>query len=215
MNIPGKVASTLLIFLISGPVIGGNLAIPNTFSNGEIADADEINKNFTDTQSAVNDNSARIDNLTKRTLSFPARVLAFTQSTPQTTVSIGDYGLDWEFDGKWSARLMIKRPGDYHGGDITFRVVFMPRQSGVGEAGFFIRPRSLKSGESLNDVLGIESTPVVVAGGANRVYEQVFTIPEGRMGNAWWYITVQRDERTAYTGTIAVLGVALEYEAMP
>jgi hypothetical protein len=38
----------------------GTLTVPNTFTNGTVADADQVNANFAAAETAVNDNDSRI-----------------------------------------------------------------------------------------------------------------------------------------------------------
>ena len=53
----------LLLVLGSDPVFAGPLAVPHTFTNGEVADADEVNTNFDAVKTEVDDNDVRIDTL--------------------------------------------------------------------------------------------------------------------------------------------------------
>ena len=52
----------VLLVLIAIPlvVVAGTVSVPNTFVNGEIADADEVNENFDAVETAVNDNDSLI-----------------------------------------------------------------------------------------------------------------------------------------------------------
>jgi hypothetical protein len=49
-----------VLALIGTPVIASELTVPNSFSNGTAADADEVNSNFAAAKSAVDDNYARL-----------------------------------------------------------------------------------------------------------------------------------------------------------
>ena len=55
--------SFVLLVVGPHPVFGDTLAVPNTFTNGEVADADEVNANFDAVKTEVDDNDARIDTL--------------------------------------------------------------------------------------------------------------------------------------------------------
>ena len=50
-----------LLLLGSSAVIADTLSLPNTFTNGEVADADEVNANFDAVKTEVDDNDVRID----------------------------------------------------------------------------------------------------------------------------------------------------------
>ena len=50
-----------LLLLGASAVSAGTLSLPNTFTNGEVADADEVNANFDAVKTEVDDNDVRID----------------------------------------------------------------------------------------------------------------------------------------------------------
>jgi len=52
----------VLLVLLAIPLVvaAGTLSVPNTFTNGTVADADEVNQNFGAAETAINDNDARI-----------------------------------------------------------------------------------------------------------------------------------------------------------
>jgi len=52
----------MLLVLLSVPLLvaAGTLDVPNTFVNGQIADADQVNANFDAVATSVNDNDSRI-----------------------------------------------------------------------------------------------------------------------------------------------------------
>lgn len=56
-----------LAALVPAAVIAGSVVLPHSFSNGVIADANEVNANFTALATAVNDNDARLDTFTFNT----------------------------------------------------------------------------------------------------------------------------------------------------
>ncbi len=55
----------LLLPLVLGPsaAFADTLAVPHTFTNGEVADANEVNANFDAVKTEVDDNDSRIDAL--------------------------------------------------------------------------------------------------------------------------------------------------------
>lgn len=54
------IALALGAVLLVSPVVASELTVPNTFSNGTAADADEVNSNFTAAKTAIDDNFARL-----------------------------------------------------------------------------------------------------------------------------------------------------------
>jgi len=58
----GALGLPVLLVLLAVPlvVVAGTVTVPNTFVNGEVADADQVNANFDAVEAAVNDNDARI-----------------------------------------------------------------------------------------------------------------------------------------------------------
>jgi hypothetical protein len=52
----------VLLVLLAVPlvVVAGTVSVPNTFVNGAVADADDVNANFDSVETAVNDNDSRI-----------------------------------------------------------------------------------------------------------------------------------------------------------
>jgi len=72
----------ILVGVVGAPLLarGGSVSLPHTFVNGQIADADDVNANFTALASAVNDNDARIGNLgTLETSSSTSLVAAINE----------------------------------------------------------------------------------------------------------------------------------------
>ena len=61
----------VLLVLLAIPLVvaAGTVTVPNTFVNGEIADADEVNENFEAVETAVNDNDSLITALETDTAS--------------------------------------------------------------------------------------------------------------------------------------------------
>jgi hypothetical protein len=55
-----RVALPLVVIAIPLGVLASSLSMPNTFANGTVADAVEVNQNFSAVAAAVNDNDARI-----------------------------------------------------------------------------------------------------------------------------------------------------------
>ncbi|WP_089945001.1 tail fiber domain-containing protein [Candidatus Entotheonella palauensis] len=49
--------------VVPAPLFAGRVTIPHTFSNGTVADADEVNANFTAIKDAIDDNDSRIDTI--------------------------------------------------------------------------------------------------------------------------------------------------------
>lgn len=53
----------LVAFMASGNAYASSITIPNSFTNGTVADAGEVNANFTAVETGVDDNDLRIDAL--------------------------------------------------------------------------------------------------------------------------------------------------------
>ncbi len=60
---PSKLLPFLLASLASTAVFSGSIDIPNTFTAGEKAVAEEVNQNFTVVKTGINDNDSRISTL--------------------------------------------------------------------------------------------------------------------------------------------------------
>jgi len=58
----GALGLAMLLMLLAVPLVvaAGTVSVPNTFVNGEVADADQVNANFDAVETAVNDNDALI-----------------------------------------------------------------------------------------------------------------------------------------------------------
>ncbi len=52
--------AVLVLLVVPLVVAAGTVTVPNTFMNGEVADADQVNANFDAVETEVNDNDARI-----------------------------------------------------------------------------------------------------------------------------------------------------------
>ncbi len=150
-----------------------------------------------------------------RTLSFPAAALSHNPSND--IIKDDTNGLRWQFNFRESAGLLVRRPYDYAGGDVTFRIFFQTTTPATGLVQFFIRPRSLDPGDGLFDAASITSGPVIVTGtsGFGTMYEQTIIIPANRLTKDWWFITIQRQgSMSTYSDDVVVFGVALEYLAL-
>lgn len=55
--------TAFLILLASTPIIASQIGDLINFQNGSVADADQVNQNFTDLKNAINDNAAQIEEL--------------------------------------------------------------------------------------------------------------------------------------------------------
>jgi hypothetical protein len=155
-----------------------------------------------------------------RTLSFPAVALSHISNNPAIDSIITNFsiGLSWQSDARKGASLTLRKPADYVGGDVTFRIFFLTTTPRTAKVQFFIRPRSFASGEGFADAIEISSAPVDVSGALGTfgipgtLYEQSILIPGSRLTKDWWVITIQRQgSAETYSDTVLVLGVAVEY----
>lgn len=70
-------------------LFGSPLTTPHTFSNGTVADADDVNANFVAVAASVNDNDGRLDDL-----ETAVDVAGATTTMPANQLSLGDGGTD-------------------------------------------------------------------------------------------------------------------------
>jgi hypothetical protein len=216
------IALGLITFAASSAWAGsGSVSIPNTFTAGTTAVADDVNDNFTAVEGAVNINDNRISDLEAvvsnleltRTMSFPASALSFDSSDP---ITVDSSGLLWSFTYSGGATLTIRSPADYAGEDVTFHIFFQTTTSTAGVVNFFIRPTSFDSGEGQIDPGSVSGPSVAVSGssGFGTLYEQRFNISASRLRKDWWVTTIQREGTGAtYSDDVIVFGVAYEYLA--
>ena len=84
---PGLGLPVLLVLLaIPLVVAAGTLTVPNTFTNGKVADADEVNANFDAVETEVNDNDSRITVVESETATAQTAADA-AQGTADTAVA--------------------------------------------------------------------------------------------------------------------------------
>ena len=79
---------TLMLVLVAVPlvVVAGEVMLPNTFTNGTVADADEVNANFDEIETEVNDNDSRIT-AAQSTADAATTDAAAAQSTADSAVT--------------------------------------------------------------------------------------------------------------------------------
>jgi len=157
-------------------------------------------------------NSVDLANVGNRTLQFPAQALS---KDPASTIITEDgLGLLWQQNYANAAVLIIKKPSNYIGGDVSFSLFFETTTSTAGVVRFFIRPRSANHGDGYVDATGFNGTGVAVSGtsGFGTLYEQNITIPASTLVNDWWIISIQREGTgSTYADDVRLLSVALTY----
>lgn len=154
-----------------------------------------------------------INEATTRSISFPANGLNYSVSSTVVTNDAG--GLRWTNNFSGSATIAIRKPADYIGGTVKFYIFFRTTSATSGTVGFFIRPRSFDSNDGFIDVVNLTATSVNVSGteGFGTQYEQTYDIPSSRLGEDWWYISIQRESsNNSYLDDVIVSSVALEYQ---
>lgn len=151
-----------------------------------------------------------VDNATSNTISIPAYAMAIPQSS--TIITINDFGLKWENNFSSSAKIAIKKPNNYKGGNVEFSIFYYVLTSSSGMVQFFIRPNSFNNTNHLGDASSITSSGVFVSAssGSGILYEQIITIPANTLTNDWWYIKIQRNIGS-FTGDVSVISAALTY----
>jgi len=199
--------------MMSGVWVGA-ARIPNSFSAGASAKAGMDSNGTPLTDSGAVPNSLLYP--ATRTLSFPAAALSHITNDPAIEGIITNFssGLLWQANFRKGASLTLRKPIDYAGGDVTFRIFFQTTTPTAGKVQFFIRPRSLNSGDGLFDVASISATPVNVVGssGFGTMYEQPIVIPGSSLTKGWWYTVIQRQgSDETYKDNVIVFGVAFEY----
>ncbi|MFT6000919.1 MAG: hypothetical protein ACI81P_003385 [Neolewinella sp.] len=124
-------------------------------------------------------------------------------------------GLVWENAFNSSATIVMAKPADYSGGDVTFKLIFRVFTVNSGVVQFFLRPRSYNNQSTFADGASVTENPVSVSPttGFGRIYEQKITIPANRLVNDWWYIGIQRNSvvANALTDDVNVIGTSLEF----
>jgi len=216
-----------VIFFSTVGASAGDLTIPNTFTSGTPAVAAEVNANFNETETAVDDNNLRIDENAAdieaissalfnfeivRTVSIPANAMMYTAEDPVTQHGLG---LEWSNTYSGGTVIAVKAPADYAGDDVMFHIFFYTTTATAGNVSFFLRPNSYNSGGNLFDPGSISGDPVPVSG--LLVYDQSFTIPANRMTGDWWYTTIQRDSTSpssTYLDNVVVISSAFDYMAI-
>jgi hypothetical protein len=112
-----------ILLSLSLAAMAAELTIPNRFSNGEPADADEVNANFDAVKDAVDDNYQKIVTFSEpRSASVTYSAMGFTVDKSQAS------GLSHatEFEKSWQLGLLVAREDD---GGYFFHSVTLP--SGV------------------------------------------------------------------------------------
>lgn len=149
-----------------------------------------------------------------RTLSFPARTLAFAPGEPSLGLEFD--GIRWSYPGG-APVIVIPRITDWDGvSAVRVRIFFYPTTATAGTVQFFVRPRVYDPGDTFDDALGVESDAVPV-GVADRYAEGRITIPAASFGTkAWWYLVFQRGIKgvAPYPDDVVITSIAIDYTAM-
>ncbi len=186
---------------------------------GEDADADPDNEIQSLALSGSGDlkisdgNTVDLGVHSTRVISIPAAALSY--SSTSTVISNAGNGLNWRNSFASSASIIMPRPVNYQGGDVTFKLLFVVATNNTGRVQFFIRPRSYDSGDTFADASSISgnTTSVTPTTGFGRIYEQEIVIPAEDLRNDWWYISIQRNSSvtSSLTDDVNVLGTSLEF----
>ena len=122
------IVATSVASLLAGSVaFAGSVSGLQVFHNGEVADADPINDNFSAIESAVNDNDLRIDQLSGAGVGrmfIPPKLIDTSLAAAATTVTLPD-GVTTAFN------VVIGEPHDYVPSGSN-DVVIKPLISGCG-----------------------------------------------------------------------------------
>lgn len=205
---------------IASNAMAGEVTLPNTFTANTTAVADEVNANFTEVKTAVDDNNARITTLegdisalpTTHVLSFPAGALAGSMQVGSTVCTWDNNGgINWTQSYNGSARVVIKKPDNYSGGDVTLKIFFYAGSNATGVVDFFIRAGSFDDGD--NPSSGLSSTDTGNKNVSQGYHTEIETITEDKLQKEWWVISMQRKgTASTYTDPVVLKSIALEYQ---
>ncbi len=188
-----------------------------TFVNGQVADADAVNANFTEVQDSVNDNHQRITALeatTKvRRISFPGQSL----NRPSGLGPVDDTdGVRWAHSVTPRVFAALRAPADYDGGDVKLLIVFKKTAVPAGDVDFLVAATSHDAGEALGIGAAQPTTPTdVIGAGAGSLLTQELTIAAAALTKDFWNIRLSRNASTTDTHAhdIVVPFITLEYMA--
>ncbi len=157
-------------------------------------------------------NTVDLEGVANRTIQLPAQALNYSPSSPVITQYA--LGLLWQQNYAGTAYIILKKPSNYISGNVTLELFFRTTSATAGVVAFFIRPRSVDSGDGFYDASSLSGTPVNVSGtiGGGTMYEQTFTILSSSLANDWWIISIQRQGTgSTYSDDVHLLSVALTY----
>jgi hypothetical protein len=103
----------LLVLLFMPQAIGGPVAGLNAFTNGTVADAVEVNANFTNIAAAVNDNDSRIMALEGATPPAPEQVIRSNGLQPGANGTV--YGIYGQSGSAGNAQSVVLKAGTLEG----------------------------------------------------------------------------------------------------
>lgn len=202
----------LLVAAFSMSAPAGPVGSLNTFSPGDVADANEVNANFDAIRTAVDDNDARIDDLvtsnTMKCLHFPANSLAHGASvTPDTLGLVVP-------DGQ-GVRVYLRKPPDYAGGDVLVTVVFSPQISVAGVVDFSVSHSGNDYGNGAFMHTDVDA-PGVAVNDNEFVHRQTFTVPAASANFDVWSARIRRTgAEETYVDDVRVLCVDWQYRGLP
>lgn len=201
-------------FSLSAPA--GEVGSLNAFQPGDVADANDVNANFSALRSAVNDNDDRLSDLerspSRRSVQIPGNSLG---SVPGFDDVQPDFlGVRVNSSGVNSTRVFLRRPPDYAGGSAQLRVVFKPTSNTAGVVDFVIS----HSGNDLNggsfEHVDLNA-PGVTVGDQEQSHSQTFVVPADKLDFDMWSAIFRRaGSESTYDDPIIILTVDWEYDAL-
>jgi len=111
--------------------------------------------------------------------------------------------------------IVFALPNDYvPGTDFSLDLYFIPRTSGAGQAGFFVRWVGLSEGSWSGTGSSATSTLPTVST-VNNIHKQSFTLNAFSAGSLPEIVemTIRRDPSDSYAGDINLIGIRLAYQA--
>lgn len=149
---------------------------------------------------------------TLRRLHFPAGALS--HGSPDSAFTMQARGLRWNStDG--TATLTLRRPLDYHGGDVALTLFHAVLDDSSGDIGFIVTPVSFNHGSSF-ETYGDELSELVAAPESpSTMLEHSAVLHSGGAGyqwppsGEWWYFEIRR--AGSFTGPLQLMSVSIDY----
>lgn len=184
---PTRLALLGLAVLCPAVLLASSLTITNTFSDGTVASAAQVNKNFTDVKTAVDDNHARLSTLETR------RTWVYTNTSAYSTGT------------GWAAGPTFPNITGFRAGSLVKLTYHLPmRNDSSGWGGGYIEPQiSFNGGSSWNSLGSSGYDAGVMNSGSSDIGSYFNTILVDPGQSATYSVQVRFYFR-AYDGTVRI-----------